>query len=121
MREIQLTDYDLEKLASRGLGVPTEIDLGPSPGGGRYYLDLSTGLAAVFDEDELRETVEDAVRHFFRKRRPAIREQIATRIREQRRQEREAEFRSCSSPITPLQSTSPGPPGVMTGLAPAPN
>ena len=96
MREIRLTDYDLEKLASKGLNLPTELDVGPSSRGA--YLNLSACLLGAFDEDELSSAVEDAVTSFFRERLVVIRLALAGRLAEAQSTEEENE-RTSSRPV----------------------
>jgi hypothetical protein len=89
MNEIRLSETDLEQLASKALGVPRNIDLGPAPSGGRYYRNLCEGLTATLDEEDLQEVVEDALQCFFQERRKRLRSSLAAWLREERRVTRE--------------------------------
>lgn len=98
MNEIRLSETDLEQLASKALGVPRHIDLGPAPSGGRYYLNLSEGLKAALDEEDLQEAVEDAVRCFFQERRQELRSSLAAWVRAERRVTREVDRETVAAP-----------------------
>jgi hypothetical protein len=97
MNEIKLSETDLEKLASQALGVPRNIDLGPAPSGGRYYQNISEGLAVALDKEDLQEAVEDAVRFFFQERRKELRSSLAACVREERKATREIDREAASA------------------------
>jgi hypothetical protein len=105
MNEIRLSETDLKKLASQVLSVPKHVDLGPAPNGGRYYLNLSEGLTAGLDEEDLQEAVEDALRGFCQERRKELRSSLAAWVRLERKVTREMDQETAGPPAAPLLQT----------------
>ena len=89
MREITITPIEIEKLASQALSVPTDIDLGASPNGGRYYLKLGDGIDGAVDSCDLERFVRNALREWFQQRRTEIRTSLAEWIQTECRATRE--------------------------------
>jgi len=77
MRDINITETDIERLASEALAVPREMDLGESCQGGHYYLALAEGLGTVVSSEELREVAEMAIAGYFSERQGELKESLA--------------------------------------------
>lgn len=85
---LTITATDVEKTASQALDIDVNIDLGPSPNGGRYYGSLMEELRELgMTDDNLRDALLMGLRVLFlTARRGGIRETILRKLEQRRRE-----------------------------------